>query len=285
MLSEKSETSKTIINTNHKLIIGDCNVILRNRELVQKESVRLAVTSPPYGLGKDYGGVYLDKFNLESWLRMIGSVSEALYDVLTPDGSFFLNVSPIPDRRTSEIVPLDCYAFLEVKKHGFFLRNKIIWHFNNMQNPTRRLAGRWEAILWFVKDLKNYVFNLDAVRIPYITKGDKRLTGTGRNPTDVWYFDRVNNMTKAKLGIDFPSVFPDPMIERIVRMSSHEGDTILDPFVGSGTTMRVARFTGRNSIGIEINPNYVGLIRRRVEPDKWTLDTKANFEVLYPEAV
>ena len=71
-----------------------------------------------------------------------------------------------------------------------------------MQNCNRRLSGRWEKILWFVKDINNYIFNLDSIRIPYITKNDKRLDPDGgRNPTDVWYFDRVNNMTKNKLNI------------------------------------------------------------------------------------
>jgi len=135
-----------------------------------------------------------------------------------------------------------------------------------MQNCTKRLSGRWEAILWFVKDIKNYVFNLDAIRVPYLTN-DKRIKGKGRNPTDVWYFDRVNNMTKKKLGINHPCVFPEPMIERIIKMSSNPGDIVLDPFVGSGTTMRVARKLNRNSIGIEINPEYRKLICRRLELD------------------
>lgn len=282
LLSPKNEAIPNSIGiTNHRLIIGDCLQVLRDSKFVTKGSVRLAITSPPYGLKKDYGGMYLDKFNLERWLEMIGSVAEALYDVITPDGSFFLNVSPIPDPRTTEIVPLDSYAFIEVRKYGFFLRNKIVWHFNNMQNPIRRLSGRWEAVLWFVKDLEHYVFNLDAIRIPYITKHDKRLTGSGRNPTDVWYFDRINNMTKRKLGINFPAVFPDAMIERIVKMSSKEGDIILDPFVGSGTTMKVAKALKRNSIGIEINPKYVDLIKRRIEPEKWTLGSDVNFQVTH----
>ena len=77
------------------------------------------------------------------------------------------------------------------KANNLYLRNMITWTFNNMQNCTNRLSGRYENILWGVKDINNYVFNLDDVRIPYITQNDKRLEGgIGRNPTDVWYFDR-----------------------------------------------------------------------------------------------
>jgi len=267
-------------DTTQVLVIGDCLEVLRDANVVPRNSIRLTVTSPPYGLGKNYGKMYSDKFDLDAWLKMISEVAHLLYEVTTPDGSFFLNVSPIPDYKSKEIVPLDAYAFLEVKKHGFHLRNKIIWHFNNMQNPVKRLAGRWEAVLWFVKDIKNYVFNLDKIRIPYITVGDKRIKGTGRNPTDVWYFNRVNNMTKAKFGIDFPAVYPVPMIERILKMSSNSGDWILDPFLGSGTTMKVAKMLGRNSIGIEINPKHADLIRRRVEPEKATINGRIDFRII-----
>lgn len=105
-----------------------------------------------------------------------------------------------------------------MKENNFKIRNIITWTFNNMQNCTNRLSGRYENIVWGVKDLNNYIFNLDEVRIPYITKNDKRLVGgIGRNPTDVWYFDRVNNMTKKKLDLTHPTIYPLPMIVRILK--------------------------------------------------------------------
>jgi len=251
----------------HKLFIGDALNVLKNNNYVEEESVTLAVTSPPYGLGKDYGEGYKDKYDLDTWLDFMNKAAKEVFRVLKPNGSYFLNVSPIPHPKTKEIIPLDSYVFLELKKAGFKLRNKVIWHFNNMQNPIKRLSGRWEAVLWFVKDIENYVFNLEDIRIPYITKGDKRLTGSGRNPTDVWYFDRVNNMTKNKFNINHPCVYPEPMIERILKMSSNKDDLILDPFVGSGTTMKVAKYLERRSIGIEINEKYEELIKRRFGED------------------
>ena len=114
--------------------------------------------------------------------------------------------------------------------------------------------------------LKNgyYIFNLDSIRIPYITKNDKRLDPDGgRNPTDVWYFNRVNNMTKNKLNIaDIPTMYPKRMIERILKMSSKKGDTILDPFVGSGTSLIVAEILDRKGIGIDIDPKYEKIIKK-----------------------
>ena len=133
-----------------------------------------------------------------------------------------------------------------------------------MQNCTNRLSGRYENIIWGVKDIDNYIFNLDDVRIPYITKNDKRLEGgIGRNPTDVWYFDRVNNMTKKKLNLTHPTVYPLPMIVRIIKMATNPGDTILDPFAGSGTTGMVARQHGRDFILIELNEEYIKLCEER----------------------
>lgn len=236
--------------------------------------VNTIVTSPPYNLGKKYGK-YNDSKTLSEWEELINSVAKAAYNILVPDGSFFLNVSPIPDKKSKEIIPLDAIAYFIFKKNGYALRNSIVWHFNNMQNCINRLSGRWESILWFVKDIDNYQFNLDDIRIPYITKKDKRLTGKGRNPTDTWnfdvpesdfwYFDRVNNMTKNKLGLsEHPCIFPTPMIERIIKMTTHKGEVVLDPFLGSGTTLVAAQNLGRIGIGCELDEKFSPIIEKRV---------------------
>ena len=149
----------------------------------------------------------------------------------------------------------------------------ITWTFNNMQNPTKRLSGRYENILWCVKDLTDYTFNLDDIRIPYITKNDKRLKGgKGRNPTDVWYFDRVNNMTKKKNNWNHPTIYPQDMIERIIKMSTNPGDIVLDPFLGSGTTVSAALSLDRKAIGIEIDENYFEEILGRINNIQLKMD-------------
>ncbi|MDM1352078.1 site-specific DNA-methyltransferase [Myroides marinus] len=266
----KKYKENNVFNTSY--INGDCIEVMATMD---ENSVNTIVTSPPYNLNKKYGK-YNDNRPLDEWEALIDKVAVEAKRVLTHNGSFFLNVSPIPDKKTKEIIPLDAIAYFIFKRHGFYLRNSIVWHFNNMQNCTNRLSGRWESILWFVKDINNYVFNLDDIRIPFITKNDKRLVGkTGRNPTDTWsfdlpesdfwYFDRVNNMTKGKLGIsEHPCIFPTPMIERIIKMSTNEGDVVLDPFLGSGTTLIAAQKLNRIGLGIELDEKFNEIIDKRI---------------------
>ena len=257
---------------NSYFSIADC---VETMSKMPEGIINTIVTSPPYNLDKSYGQ-YDDNRSFPEWEELIDNVAKEAYRILAPNGSFLLNVSPVPESKNKEIIPLDAIAYFIFKKRGYYLRNSIVWHFNNMQNCTNRLSGRWEAILWFVKDIKNYKFNLDEIRIPYITKNDKRLVGgTGRNPTDTWnydvpesdfwYFDRVNNMTKNKLGIsEHPCVYPTPMIERIIKMTTDKGDVVYDPFLGSGTTIVAAENLGRIGLGTELDEKFKDIIIKRV---------------------
>lgn len=249
------------MNENIRIEFGDCRELLKT---IPDNSVTLVVTSPPYNIGKKYGK-YSDKISLEEWKELIIDVTKEIYRILKPNGSFFLNLSPIPLGNDKEILPLPYIGYDIMKENNFKIRNIITWTFNNMQNCTNRLSGRYENIVWGVKDLNNYIFNLDEIRIPYITKNDKRLVGgIGRNPTDVWYFDRVNNMTKKKLNLTHPTIYPLPMIVRILKMSSNIGDTILDPFAGSGTSLVAAKILNRKAIGFELDTKYKNECERRL---------------------
>lgn len=254
---------------NVKIWIGDSQKLLKN---IPDESIATIITSPPYNINKKYGK-YNDKVNFEEWKELINNIVRESYRILKPNGSLFINLSPIPIGKEKEILPLPYLAYDIIKEHNFYLRNMITWTFNNMQNPTKRLSGRYENILWCVKDLTNYTFNLDDIRIPYITKNDKRLKGgKGRNPTDVWYFDRVNNMTKKKNNWNHPTIYPQDMIERIIKMSTNPGDIVLDPFLGSGTTVSAALSLDRKAVGIEIDENYYEEILGRINNIQLKID-------------
>ena len=82
-----------------------------------------------------------------------------------------------------------------------------------------------------------------------------------------WYFDRVNNMTKKKLNLSHPTVYPLSMIVRIVKMATNPGDTVLDPFAGSGTSLVAAKIMGRNGIGFELDEKYREECMRRLETE------------------
>ena len=247
-----------------KYLIGDCRELFKT---IPDNSIRLIVTSPPYNIGKPYGK-YKDKIALNEWEELINDVTKEACRVLTPNGSFFLNLSPVPFGDSKEIIPLPFIGYQIFKDNGLHIRNIITRTFNNMQNCSNRLSGRYENIIWGVKDIDNYIFNLDEVRIPYITKNDKRLEGgIGRNPTDVWYFDRVNNMTKKKLNLTHPTVYPLPMIIRIIKMATNPGDTILDPFAGSGTSLVAAKIMGRKAFGFDLDDHYYEEFERRLKTE------------------
>jgi len=250
-----------MIIDNTKVEFGDCRELLKK---IPNDSVTLVVTSPPYNIGKPYGK-YKDKLPLNEWEELITDVTKEIYRILKPNGSFFLNLSPIPYGESKEILPLPFIGYNIMTECGFKIRNIITWTFNNMQNCTNRLSGRYENIVWGVKNINDYIFNLNDVRVPYITQNDKRLKGDGRNPTDVWYFNRVNNMTKHKLNLKHPTVYPLEMIERIIKMSSNEGDIVLDPFLGSGTTIVAAVKLNRQGIGFELDENYKEEIENRLK--------------------
>ena len=157
--------------------IGDCRELLKE---IPDKSINLVVTSPPYNIGKPYGN-YKDKIPLDKWQELISDVTKEVHRVLTPNGSFFLNLSPVPYGNEKEILPMPFLGYEIFKANNLYLRNMITWTFNNMQNCTNRLSGRYENILWGVKDINNYVFNLDDVRIPYITQNDNTYSSFSSN--------------------------------------------------------------------------------------------------------
>jgi DNA modification methylase len=254
-------------NKDYVLHIGDCIEYMKK---IESESIDLIVTSPPYNIGKKYG-VYNDNRNFEEWKKLIDDFLKESNRILKDSGSIFLNLSPIPIGKDREIFPLPYLGYELIKKNNFFVKNIITWTFNNMQNCTNRLSGRYENIIWAIKDKTKFKFNLDEVRVEYITKNDKRLTGLGRNPTDVWFFNRVNNVTKKKKGISHPTVYPEEMIERIIKMTTNINDIVLDPFLGSGTTIIAALELNRKAIGIELDKKYEKEIIKRINEIKQKL--------------
>ncbi len=245
------------------LFEGDCLRLLPD---IPDGFVRLVVTSPPYNLGK----AYESKRELDEYVLLQRAVIEQCVRVLHPQGSICWQVGNYVDN--GEIIPLDVILYPVFASLGLRLRNRIVWQFGHGLHASRRFSGRYEVILWFTK-ADDYLFNLDAVRVPQkypmkkYFKGSKRgqlsCNPLGKNPGDVWEIPNVkaNHVEKTI----HPCQFPVELVERLVLSMTNEGDWVLDPFLGVGTTAIAALAHQRRAIGAEIMPEYVKIARERIK--------------------
>ena len=244
------------------LYTGDCLALLKD---VPDAFVQLVVTSPPYNLGKSYE----NRLDIADYLAQQQQVIEESVRILKPQGSICWQVGNYVDN--GEIIPLDVILYPIFSRLGLQLRNRIVWHFGHGLHASKRFSGRYEVILWFTKG-HDYVFNLDAVRVPQKYpqkkhfKGPKKgeLSGNplGKNPGDIWEIPNVkaNHVEKTI----HPCQFPVELIERLVLALTNEDDWVFDPFMGVGTTAIAALMHQRRAIGAEIMPEYVQIARQRL---------------------
>ena len=231
----------------NQLIVGD---ILKVLPKIPPESVHLVCTDPPYNLGKNYGRT-IDKKDWDEYELFTRQWLTECRRILRNDGSIYVFMG----------VRFISKLFLIMEEMGFLFNGWITWHYTQGTGRTIGFSPRHEDILYFTKSA-NYTFNLDDVRIPqkyYRERNNMR----GANPGDVWNFSHVHYSNPERE--DHPTQKPEALVERIVRASSNEYDIVLDPFVGSGTTARVAQVLNRKYIGIDINAEYIELSRKRLE--------------------
>jgi DNA modification methylase len=231
----------------------------------------LIITSPPYNLGKEYEKRVVP----EKYKEQQKEIIDLCVPLLRKSGSICWQVgnyiSPI-----SEVVPLDIMLYDAFKSNGLVLRNRIVWHFGHGLHSRTRFSGRYETVLWFTRDNDDYYFDLDSVRVPQKYPGKRHFKGPnageysgnllGKNPSDVWDIPNVKAHHVEKT--PHPCQFPIGLVQRLVRALSREGDWILDPFLGTGTTACAAIVEGRKAIGAEIKRKYQRIARRRIE-DAW----------------
>lgn len=256
-ISERFDPSADVV-----LYKGDCMALLSE---IPDNFATLVVTSPPYNLGKPYES----RLNLDEYLSQQRAVIQECVRVLNERGSICWQVGNYVEN--GEIIPLDVLLYPIFASLGLHLRNRIVWHFGHGLHASKRFSGRYEVILWFTKG-NDYIFNLDAVRVPQkypnkkYFKGPKKgqLSGNplGKNPSDVWEIPNVkaNHVEKTI----HPCQFPVELIERLVLALTDEGQWILDPFIGVGTTAIAALMHNRRAIGAEIMPEYVEIAKERI---------------------
>jgi adenine-specific DNA-methyltransferase len=236
----------------------DCGDVLPQ---IPSEKVQLIITSPPYNIGKEYE----DKKDLEEYILWQGNIIKECARIIKERGSICWQTGNII--QDGEVVPIDTILYPQFKDNGLKLRNRIIWTYNHGLHATKRLSGRYETINWFTKS-DGYVFNLDPIRVPqkypkkryYKGPNKGKLSGNpkGKNPGDVW--DIVNVKHNHPEKTDHPCQFPRELVRRLILSLSNPGDTVLDPFAGSGTVGLVCYETGRNDILIEKDDKYCKLI-------------------------
>jgi adenine-specific DNA-methyltransferase len=240
--------------------------VLETLRLITTESVQLIVTSPPYNIGKEYES----KTNYDDYFIWQEEVIQECVRILKPGGSICWQVGNGIDK--GEVIPLDAIFYGIFKKFNLKMRNRIIWTFGHGLHAKNRFSGRYETILWFTKG-NDYKFNLDSVRVPVKYPNKKHFKGPkigqlssnplGKNPGDVWDITNVKAMHPEKT--EHPCQFPVAMIERLILAMTDTGDLVLDPFVGSGTTLVAAALHGRKSLGIEVQEKYVEIAMSRLK--------------------
>lgn len=233
-------------------LITVCGDTLDEMKKLPSNSVRLIVTDPPYNLNKNYGNTN-DKLEFDEYLNFSREWLGQAKRVLTEDGSIYIFMGM---KYISYI-----YAILE-QELGMTFNSWITWYYTQGIGKKKGFSPRHDDILMFNKSSKKFIFNLDDIRVPqkyYRSINNMR----GANPGNVWEFSHMHYCNKNRKS--HPTQKPEGLYERIILASSNVGDTILDPFLGSGTALRVCQQTGRNGIGIDINPEYIEMAKQRLE--------------------
>lgn len=249
-----------MIKTHHKIIIGDS----RTMNELQNESIHLIITSPPYWQLKDYGIANQIGFNdsYESYINNLNLAWKECFRVLHKGCRLCINIGDQYARAVYygryKVIPIRTEIIKFCETIGFDYMGAVIWQKVTTSNTT---GGA--TIMGSFPYPRNGILKLDYEFIlifrkdgisPKTTKENKELS---RLTKDEWnsYFQGHWNFSGAKQDAHI-AMFPEELPRRLIKMFSYVGDTVLDPFLGSGTTSLAAKNLNRNSAGYEINPKF-----------------------------
>jgi len=281
----------------NKIYVGDCKILLSDKKLFPNKSIDLIITSPPYAekRKKSYGGTHPDKY-----VQWFLPISKELFRVLKDDGSFILNIKEHPKNGERETYVLE--LILEMKKQGWFWIEEYCWYKKNSfpGKWPNRFRDSWERCLHFTKK-KDFKMYQDAVKVPigswaekrfksmrekdfvrYISKNNSHLARNVSNwlnrrkvfPHNVVVFEEEHRLylsnvfesaVESSSSTNHSAVFPIELPSWFMRLFSKEGDTILDPFMGSGSTAVAALLHKRNYLGTEVMPGYVKEANKNIQ--------------------
>lgn len=254
--------------TKNIVYSGDCVEVL-NQE-IDKGSINLIFADPPYNLsgnglkweGNKTGGDWYmvneewDKMTAPEYMKFTRKWIGGCHRALKENGSIYISCTY---HNLSEVM-------IVLKQLEFKINNVIVWQKTNaMPNMTRRVfTHSTEFVVWAVKG-KKWIFNYEMLKE---INPEKQKDGSPKQMRDVWPMPLVQGKERIK-GVDgralHPTQKPEEMLRRIILASSNEGDIVLDPFLGSGTTAVVAKKLGRDWIGIEKSKKYVDMAKKRID--------------------
>lgn len=241
-------------NDRLKIINDD---ILKTK-LISEESIDLIVTSPPYNLDIKYNS-HKDDISYEEYLEFSEKWLSRCFRFLKKDGRFCLNVPLDKNKGGQQSVCADITAV--AKKIGFKYHSTIIW---NEGNISRRTAwGSWQSAS------APYVIAPVEVIIVLYRESWKKTSGSGvsdisRKEFMEWTSGLWTFQGESKKKVGHPAPFPVELPRRCIKLFSYVGDTILDPFMGSGTTLIASYLNNRNGIGVEVDKSYCELAKKRL---------------------
>ncbi len=241
---------------------------------IPEGSIDLAFADPPFNIGYKYDA-YKDRLAADKYLDGSKKWGAALVRTLKPNGTFWLAIG---DDFAAEL------KLIFQRELGLCCRCWVVWYYTFGVNCKYKFSRSHTHLFYFVKDPRNFTFKPEEIRVPsarQLVYGDARADARGRLPDDtwilrpqdasnsftpeedVWYFPRVCGTFKERAGWHGCQM-PELLLARIIKSCSNPGDTVLDPFGGSGTTLAVAKKLDRRFIGYELSKNYAAQVRSRL---------------------
>jgi site-specific DNA-methyltransferase (adenine-specific) len=219
-------------------------------------SVHLMITSPPYNASK----IYDDDLTLDEYLSLLRSVFAETQRVLVPGGRACINIANLGRK---PYIPLHAYLIHEMLELGFYMRGEIIWNKASSAGASTAWGSWLSAANPVLRDVHEYILVFS--KATFSRDGHDQVSTISRADfleltKSVWTFPSVSARQ-----IGHPAPFPEELPRRLIQLYSFQGDVILDPFCGSGSTCLAARRTGRRYVGYEINPEYADLAEQRLE--------------------
>lgn len=247
-------------NDRHKIIHGDALEALRT---LADNSVDLIFADPPYNIGKNFNG-HKDKWAIEEdYLNWCYIWLDLCIKKLKPNGSFYVMAA-------TQFMPyFDIYLNKRIN-----ILSRLVWYYDSSGVQAKKYYGSmYEPILFCVKDKNNYTFNTDDILVEAKTGAKRKLIdyrkpvptvySSEKVPGNVWEFPRVRyRMDEYE---NHPTQKPIALLERIIKASSNKGDLVMDPFSGTFTICFVAKQLERNSLGIELQEDYIKIGIRRLQ--------------------